>query len=257
MATSKGKTTKTTHSARPSGTTARKRRKTSGKPTVVFWVALVLFLIPFLVLGYFIVSAALDTGKPVLGERYKDDHDPAITKSDISSVESAVKGISGVEKADVNLATGTLRVYADISDSANAETAQSTANQIFSAVTSVLNQGTYFTQNNGMKMYDLEIHVYNQDKDEENNFVYVIETLTSSMEQPVVQLVSEPIDAELAENLRQAVENRNNPTPTPAAYELTVSEGDVEALPDDTEPQPEQPAETGETTEGGTETNAG
>jgi hypothetical protein len=77
------------------------------------------------------------------------------------------------------------------------------------------------------------------------------------MEQPVVQLVSDPIDAELAESLRQAVENRNNPTPTPSADELTVSEGDVEALPDDTEPQPEQPAESGETTEGSTEANAG
>ena len=254
MATSNGKTTKTAQRPRPAGTAAKKRRKTSNKPTPLFWAALVLFLVPFLILGYFIISAAMDTGKPVLGERYKDDHDPAITKSDLSNVESAVKGISGVEKADVNLATGTLRVYADISDTASAETAESTANQIFSAVTSVLSPSVYFTQNNGMKMYDLEIHVYNQNKDEDNNFVYVIETLTSSMEQPVVQLVSEPRDAELAENLRQAVENRNNPTPTPSGDELTVSEGDVEALPDDTEPQPEQPAESGETTE---ETNQG
>ena len=101
------------------------------------------------------------------------------------------------------------------------------------------------------KMYDLEVHVFNQNKDTENNFVYVIETKTSSMEAPVIQLVSEPIDAELAESLRQAVENRNNPTPTPAENdEMTVGEGDVEQLPDDTEPAPENTPETTENSEG-------
>ena len=253
MANGKAKSSKTTRTARSQGT-VKKRSKASRSTTTAFWIALIVFLIPFLVLGYFILSAAMDTGKPVLGDRYKGDHDPEITKADLSSVESAVKSVSGVEKASVNLATGTLRVYADISDSANAETAENTAGQIFNAVTSVLNRGTYFTQNNGMKMYDLEIHVYNQAKDEDANFVYVIETLTSSMEEPVIQLVSEPIDADLAETLRQAVENRNNPTPTPSSDEMTVSDGDVEALPDDTEPQPEEPAESGETSE---ETNQG
>ena len=100
-------------------------------------------------------------------------------------------------------------------------------------------------------MYDLEVHVFNQNKDTENNFVYVIETKTSSMEAPIVQLVSEPIDAELAESLRQDVENRNNPTPTPAETdEMTVGEGEVEQLPDDTEPAPENGSETTENSEG-------
>jgi hypothetical protein len=187
-------------------------------------VALILFLAPFLVLGYIILSAAMDTGKPIVGNRYNGDHNPEITKSQLSSVESNVKSISGVEKAMVNLATGTLRVYADINDSASAETAESMASSVYGAVTSVLDEGTYFTQNNGKKMYDLEVHVYNQDKNTDSNFVYVIETKTSSMDAPIVQLVSEPIDAELAESLRQAVENRNNPTPTPAAQETTAEE---------------------------------
>ncbi len=243
MATTKSKTRKTSESSRSAGTVRRK--KTNTRTTIVFWVALVLFLLPFLILGYIIFSAAMDTGKPVIGDRYKGDHDPAITSSDLKSVESAAAGVSGVERTFVNLATGTLRVYADISDSATADTAKSTADQVYNAVTSVLDVGTYFSQANGMKMYDLEVHVFNQDKDPDSNFVYVIKTLTSSMEQPIVQLVSEPIDAELAESLRQAVENRNNPTPTPSGDELTVSEGDVESLPDDTEPQPEATAETG------------
>lgn len=243
MTTKKTKTVRSTASG-------SKKRKGNNRTNVIFWVALVLFLLPFIVLGVIIGAAALDTGKPVLGDRYKDDLDPAITSSDLDKVEDAAKGVSGVESIFVNLATGTLRVYADISDSATAETVQSTAQQLYGAVTSVLSANTYFTQNNGKKMYDLEVHVFNQNKDPDSNFVYVIGTKTSSMDQPIYQQVSEPIDAELAESLRQAVENRNNPTPTPAeGDELTVGEGDVEQLPDDTEPTPEATEET-ENTQG-------
>ena len=229
MTTAKKKTTakRPASGSQRSGKSTR-RSRSADRTGVIFWVALILFLAPFLVLGYIILSAAMDTGKPILGNRYKGDHNPEITKSHISSVESSVKSVSGVEKTMVNLATGTLRVYADINDSASAETAESTASSVYSAVTSVLDEGTYFTQSNGKKMYDLEVHVYNQDKDTENNFVYVIETKTSSMDAPIVQVVSEPIDAELAESLRQAVENRNNPTPTPAAQETATEETTAE-----------------------------
>ena len=229
MTTSKKKTSakKTSAASHRSGKSTRRSRSTD-RTGVVFWVALLLFFAPFLVLGYIILSAAMDTGKPIVGNRYSGDHSPEISKSNLSTVESSVKSISGVEKAMVNLATGTLRVYADINDSATAETAESMANSVYGAVTSVLDEGTYFTQNNGKKMYDLEVHVYNQDKDTDSNFVYVIETKTSSMDAPIVQLVSEPIDAELAESLRQAVENRNNPTPTPAAQESAAEETTAE-----------------------------
>ena len=225
-------TKKTTGKKSSGGGSAKSSKQTrKNKPgagtAIAFWIVLLLFLSPFLVLGYIILSAAMDTGKPIIGNRYDGDHDPAITKSDLERVESSVKSMSGVEKTMVNLATGTLRVYADINDSASAETAGSTASQVYSTVTSILDVGTYFTQSNGKKQYDLEVHVYNQDKNPENNFVYVIGTKTSSMDAPIYQLVSEPIDAELAESLRQAVENRNNPKPaTPVPEEETPPEGE-------------------------------
>ncbi|MBR2793611.1 MAG: heavy-metal-associated domain-containing protein [Solobacterium sp.] len=225
--------TKKTTSKKPAGDRTPKsgkqvrKSKSGGGTAVVFWIVLILFLSPFLVLGYIILSAAMDTGKPIIGNRYDGDHDPAISKSDLERVESSVKSLSGVEKSMVNLATGTVRVYADINDSAGAETAESTAGQVYSTVTSILNESTYFTQSNGKKMYDLEVHVYNQDKNTDSNFVYVIGTKTSSMDAPIYQLVSEPIDAELAESLRQAVENRNNPKPAPTPAEETPQEGEA------------------------------
>lgn len=193
-----------------------KNRNTGAK--VIFWLAFVLFITPFAVLGWILVSAAMDTNSPIIGSRYDGDLDPAITKSDLDTIEKNVRGMTGVQAAEVNLATGTLRVYADITDSASADEAKSMADQVYRSVIQVLPVDPYFTQAGGKKMYDLEVHVYNSDKNtEDDSFIYVIETRNSSMAEPVVQLVSEPVDAELAEQLRQAVENRLHPTPTPTA----------------------------------------
>ena len=97
----------------------------------------------------------------------------------------------------------------------------------------MLDPSVYFSQHDDMKMYDLEIHVYTQDSDADaDNFVYVIETKTSSMDAPVTQLVSEPIDAALAEELRQKVEERNNPAPSASsAGDMNVSAGETEDTP--------------------------
>ena len=76
-------------------------------------------------------------------------------------------------------------------------------------------------------MYDLEIHVYNLDEDQDrtaDNFVYVIETKTSNMSEPSAQTVSEARFPELAQKLRDDVAARKaaeeaaaQATPTPEA----------------------------------------
>lgn len=213
-----------------------KKRKTAKKKNskikVVFWVLLAIIVIPIAIFGWILLSASFESGSPVIGNRYDGDLDPAITNSDISDIESAVKNLSGVEDVNVELTTATLRVYADISDSATSETAESMASQVYTTVTSILSPSTYFSQHDDTKMYDLEIHVYNRKStgSDDDGFVYVIETKTSSMEEPITQLVSEPIDADLAQQLRDAVEARNNPTPTPSeSGEITLNgeEGEV------------------------------
>ena len=181
-----------------------------------------------------IISAALDTGTPILGNRYKNDLDPAITKSELEEIKSATSNISGVQSASVELATATLRVYADIDDDASVESCKTIANEVYRAITSTLDANVYFSQHDGMKMYDLEVHVYNKMPKESNDdsFNYVIETKTSSMDEPIAQVVSEPINAELAQQLRDDVEARKNPTPTPTAEtEIQVSGEEMEPTP--------------------------
>lgn len=213
-------------------TNVRKRTRRR-RQNPVFWIALVLFAAPFLILGWFLLSAALDKGSPILGERYKDDLNPAITKADLTNIEEQAAKVDGVVSAETKLATGTLRLYANISEQSGEEQADAVADQLYSVVTGILDPSVYFSQHDNEKMYDLEIHVYNQkdpSKQEGDAFVYVIDTKTSSMDEPVKQTVSKPVNAELAEQLRQAVEDRKNPTPSPSATsnEMTLGQGDTE-----------------------------
>lgn len=227
-----------------------KARRRETRTLVIFWVCLLLLLIPVAIMGWLLLSAALDTGSPILGDRYKGDLDPAITKADLEQIESSTKGISGVQNSFVNLATATLRVYADIDDNASVDTAKSTATRIYNAITEVLPQGTYFTQTDTKKMYDLEIHVYTaEDREKANNFVYVIETKTSSMDTPSQQVVSEPLDAQLAQHLRDEMNGVETTQidQVEQSGEMTLS---GETIPEDAE----IPAD-GENTEAGEENN--
>lgn len=223
-----------------------RKKKRQNRTAAVFWVVLIIFLIPFFIFGWILLSAAMDTGSPILGSRYENDLNPAITKADMDTIKSNVASLAGVEKSDVQLATGTLRVYAKIADSSSEADADSTASAVYNTVTSVLDPSTYFSQHDGEKMYDLEVHVYNLDQDRNSDsFVYVIETKTSNMSAPVQQTVSKPIDAALAESLRQDVIDRKNgvtsssssstasPDASSAADQNTVTSSDEEVVNDE------------------------
>ena len=221
--------TTTKKKKKTTNTKTRKRRK-GNRTAVIFWVCLALILIPAGIFGWVLISAAMDTGKPVVGDRFKDDLNPAITKDQLSDIKNGVKNVTGVESVDVQLASGTLRVYADIEDSAGGDSVKARCSDVYSVVTSVLDPAVYFSQHDNMKMYDLEVHVYNLSDDRDSDaFAYAIETKTSYMAEPQTQLVSEPVNAELAQQLRDAVEQRNNPTPTPEETdEMTVGGEDTE-----------------------------
>ena len=96
-------------------------------------------------------------------------------------------------------------------DDAGADAARGKADEIYGVITSVLDPSVYFTQADGKKMYDVEVHVYNHQKSEETDddgFVYVIKSKSSSMGEPRSQLVSEPVNAELAQKLRDETAQR-------------------------------------------------
>ena len=205
---------KKTSKKKPSATTAKKHKsKKKDKSTIILIVGLVLIAIPCAILGWILISASMDTGKPINGDRFKGDLDPAITKDQLSEIESRIKGENQVEKVTVELTTATLRVYVDAVDSISDEEASALSETAYNDVTAVLNEGTYFTATGGKKMYDLEVHVYNNiDKSGAGDYVYVIRSKNSGMEQAATQVVSKPLDAELAQQLRDELAEKRNPT---------------------------------------------
>lgn len=189
---------------------------------IIIVLGLVIIAIPFLVLGGILISDSLKTGTPISGDRFNADLDPAITEQDIKEVHQAVFNLNEVENAEVVLKTATLRVYLDTTDALSKEQAQTLAEEAYTKVTDLLSVSTYFSQQGTKKMYDLEIHVYNLTENRDSDeFVYVIANKSSSMEEKIVQIVSEPKDPELAQQLNEKEEAKNNPTPTPES-EMTV-----------------------------------
>ena len=204
---------KKTVKKKPAAAPAKKHKtKKNDKSTMILIVGLVLIAIPCAILGWILISASMDTGKPINGDRFKGDLDPAITKDQLSEIESRIKGENQVEKVTVELTTATLRVYVDTVDSISDEEASALSETAYNDVTAVLNEGTYFTASNGKKMYDLEVHVYNKvDKSGSEDYVYVIRAKNSSMEQAATQIVSKPLDADLAQQLREELAEKRNP----------------------------------------------
>lgn len=188
------------------------RKKRTGHFTgFLFWICLILLVTPPAVLGWILYSSQQDTGKPVLGNRYEGDLDPAITMDQMTAIENGVAALEGIEASRVEMPTATLRVYADIADDAGADAANSKADEIYGVITGILDPSVYFTQADGKKMYDVEVHVYNHQKSQETDddgFVYVIKSKSSSMSEPRSQTVSQPVNAELAQKLRDETAQR-------------------------------------------------
>ena len=183
------------------------KKKKIDKASLIILVTVIVLGIPAIIVGYELISAQLGTHSPVIGERFDNDLNPKIDKDQLESVKSAVSSIDGVDNATVECATSTLRIYLDCSDSSDDATIKDAVNQAYGKVTSTLDVGTYFTLQGETKMYDIEIHAYNNiDYSKEgssNQYIYYILNKSSSMEEPYVQLVSQPLNPELAQSLRE------------------------------------------------------
>lgn len=191
----------------------RKRRKRGYVTAVIFWVCLILILAPFGILGWILFSSSMDSNAPVLGNRYANDLDPAITAAQLEDVRKVTEAVPDVEKVDVQMQTATLRVYADVKDDADGIFCTLKSEEIYNWIKTVLDPNVYFTQHDGKKMYDIEVHVYNHERDmevpiEEDTFVYVIRVKNSSMSEAKPQVVSSARNKALAAQLRQDVIDR-------------------------------------------------
>lgn len=180
----------------------KKEKKKLSKGGIVLIVGLIIIAIPVIVFLTIILSAALKTGKPIVGNRFDGDLNPAITSSQTAQLEKSIEGISGVDDCTIVLTSAQYRINVDTSDSLSSEQIEKLTVDIYNAVNSQLPVGTYFTASGSEKMYDLSINVYNFVDANNENMVYYILTKNSKMETYSLQCVSEPVDEELAKELR-------------------------------------------------------
>ena len=173
----------------------KRRRHTSNKPTgqghKLVWFTVIIIMIPVVIVGYVLLTSLGGQNRPVEGSRFsKADLDPAITKDNISSLESALGNIDNVEKVSVNLLSATL-------DSA------------YNIVNEQLPIDTYFTNKDSSKMYDLEIDSYNyliDDTHTADGWTYLKLTKTGASDGPVTDNMTTAKDPELSNQLKAASE---------------------------------------------------
>ena len=176
-----------------------KGKKKLSKGALVLIISLIIILIPCLIFGGILISAALESGKPVDGNRFKGNLNPAITSSNTSSIKNSIEALSGVEKCDIELTSAQYRVNVDTVDTLTDKQIEDLCVDIYNIVNKELPMATYFTASSSEKMYDLAVNVYN--KIDDDNIYYIL-TKNSKMDTYSVQCVSSAVDEELASDLR-------------------------------------------------------
>jgi hypothetical protein len=171
-------------------------------PTVVLILSLVLIAIPTVAIGKVLYDAFAATGTPLFGNRYDLDLNPKITSEQLSELESKISEEVLVDDVNITLISASLRVNVDVKDEITLEELTTLATALYSHVAAILPVETYFKMNETSKMYDLELHIFNnlELKDDES-YKYLIFLLNSVMEEPLIQLVSDPKNPEFVEEL--------------------------------------------------------
>lgn len=190
----------------------KRSKRHLSKSGIFLIVGLIIILVPCLIFGGILLHAAINTGSPIFGDRYKGDLDPAITDGDINNLKESVSALDGVQSVEITLISGQLRVNVDTNDELTSEEIGALLPEIYKLVDEKLPITTYFTSSEDRKMYDLAFNAYNFIDAENDGMIYYILTKNAMMEEYSVQLVSEPIDADLASDLRG-----ENVTPTPSS----------------------------------------
>ena len=199
-----------------------KKKKKLSRSAVVLMISSIIILIPCLVFGAILLIAQLQNNKPVIGSRYDNDLNPAISETNTKNITSSIESLSNVEKVEIVMTTAQYRINVDTKDSISDEEMETLSNTIYDIVNKELPVSTYFTKSSdGMKMYDLSITLYNYIPDgDDNNWLSYTLTKNSGMNEKTGQFVSKAQDPNLVAELRGEISSDNQT----AADDQTTSE---------------------------------
>ena len=181
------------------------KKKKLSKPAIVLIVACIIILIPIATFLFILLSASFQTGTPILGDRFKNDLNPAITAENESAIVEKVKNIDKVEDCEIIMTSAQFRINVDANDSISESDAENIGDKVYDIVSGELPVNTYFTvSSSGAKMYDLAINIYNYvpESNDDNGFISYLITKNSKMDAPAKKFNNEPVSEELAKELR-------------------------------------------------------
>jgi hypothetical protein len=187
-----------------------KKIKVNLKSDGILWAGLIFFSIPVLVLVVILLQSSLQTGKVIEGNRFNNDLNPEISDSVLETLDQRIQGLEGYVSSEVSLEAATLIISVEFNASIDQEGFVQRVTELYTFVEEALPISTYFTSSDSMKMYDLQIDVYNRLSDNTIN-LHTLLTKNANMLEMHIQDVSTALNPTLAEELRAAVEAKNNP----------------------------------------------
>ncbi len=187
---------------------AKKSKKTNVKKTtdkkskILYWLAAIVIGLPLILLAFIYLTTKEQAGTPTVGNRFKNSLDPEITEKQITQIKDDLK-FDGMDDVEINLQSATLHITIDLDDKANNNRVSSVLNQAYDKVSAVLPVDKYFTNRKDVKMYDLDIHVYNfiPEGDDTTGWVYKEKIKNAASKNAVVDTLSKPRNNEVSQSL--------------------------------------------------------
>ena len=179
--------------------------------TILIFVAIGVIVVPLLLLGYIYSSTKEASGSPTFGDRYDNSLTTKIEQDQIDSIKTNINA-KEVENVEINLTSSTLRISIDVKDDTSNKRINAILKDAYAKVAEVLPIETYFTNDGEIKMYDLDIHIYNfipQDGQSEG-WIYKEMTKNAASEKSKIDTLSKAKDKDLAHELLNPNKEENN-----------------------------------------------
>ena len=144
--------------------TTPKTKKTRRKISFGGWIllfSLVIVIIAGSAFAWMLYSAISEKGHIIVGDRFQLELDPAIETAKVGEVKTAIEAETFAVKTSINLKSATLRILVQVKSELTDAELSAAILKIKDDVHAILPIETYFTSTPDIKMYDLEIQVYN------------------------------------------------------------------------------------------------
>lgn len=141
--------------------TPKKPRRKIAFGTWILILGLSITIIFGSIFAYILFGAVSATGSIIVGNRFLFELEPKIETAKVEAIRTALEGEDFIVDSSVNLRSATLRIMVQVKSELTDVQLGEAILKIKDDVAASLPLETYFTSTPDIKMYDLEIHLFN------------------------------------------------------------------------------------------------